>query len=472
MFTNDIVAGQLARLGRYLEERVVPYHPHYRRLFAKEPASFYRFRSPRDLARLPLTTKLELGAAPRDFVLQPDPSDIRRRLRWYETVEALVRPATVQARMRRRYRPSFVVATSGRTSTSTPVLFTSEDVERFKRVYAAGAQVQGMAADDVYVSLFPYAPHLAFWIVFFAAEALGLLGVNTGATLGTLRAIGLAREMKATWIAGTPTYVLHFLERARAEGCRLEHLRGVTTGGERLSPGLRARIEAAVDDLGGRGAGAVRDGYGVVESKMACMECTPHSGYHAPPDILLWECVDPKTGAHVEPEAGGDLAFTHLTGSGTVLLRYRPGDVSEGGVSVRPCPHCGRAWPRVLGPLGRSADYCQGLQVTKIKGTTVNLNGLVDLLAAQSAVREFRVRLRKNPPDDPYGLDVLRLEVALRDDTQPGAERRLGEEVKAATEITPELVVRPYDELAADLTQALKGTRCVDERGAPSGRPV
>ena len=66
------------------------------------------------------------------------------------------------------------------------------------------------------------------------------------------------------------------------------------------------------------------------------------------------EIVDPKTGEPVGEGQPGEIVFTPLDARGTVVLRYRTGDLIEGGLVYEPCPHCGRHLPRLVGRISRT----------------------------------------------------------------------------------------------------------------------
>ncbi len=56
----------------------------------------------------------------------------------------------------------------------------------------------------------------------------------------------------------------------------------------------------------------------------------------------------------VPSETPGELVFTPLDARGTVVLRYRTGDIIDGGLTYGPCPNCGRQLPRLVGNISRA----------------------------------------------------------------------------------------------------------------------
>ena len=96
---------------------------------------------------------------------------------------------------------------------------------------------------------------------------------------------------------------------------------------------------------------SVVEAYTVPECKQSMPGCPGGHGYHTYPDVHIWECVDPKTGEPVSPGDPGELVFTNIDGRGTTLLRYRTGDIAEGGIVYETCEMCGRTVPRLIGPI-------------------------------------------------------------------------------------------------------------------------
>jgi phenylacetate-coenzyme A ligase PaaK-like adenylate-forming protein len=90
--------------------------------------------------------------------------------------------------------------------------------------------------------------------------------------------------------------------------------------------------------------------YGMTEMGLGgAMACEAHDGYHPREADLLFEIVDPRTGAPLPDGEYGEIVFTTLTRTAMPLVRYRTGDMSR--FIPGPCP-CGS----VLKRLARVAD--------------------------------------------------------------------------------------------------------------------
>jgi phenylacetate-coenzyme A ligase PaaK-like adenylate-forming protein len=216
-------------------------------------------------------------------------------------------------------------------------------------------------------------------------------------------------------------------------------MKRLVLGGEKAAEGLRARLRELAAALGSPDVHVMAT-YGFTEAKMAFPECVGEShesfGYHLSPDLGLIELIDPKTGAIVPDGHPGEIVFTPLDSRGTVVLRYRTGDIAEGGLHWEKCPNCGRTCPRLVGPISRVSEVKE-LHMDKLKGTLVNFNVLEHLLDDQRGIAAWQLELRKRH-DDPLETDEVHLHLAAEpgiseSDLELAVTRRFHE----ATEITP-----------------------------------
>jgi phenylacetate-coenzyme A ligase PaaK-like adenylate-forming protein len=263
-----------------------------------------------------------------------------------------------------------------------------------------------------------------------------------GKVMGTDGSIKLAERIGATALVGTPGFLYHMLRQAGEEKRNLSRVKTIVLGAEKVPPGLKVKMREALQACGA-GEVTILGTYGFTESRMAFAECPTayevSSGYHVFPDLGVFEIVDPHSGAPVAEGQDGELVYTGLTGHGTCVLRYRTGDLCIGGVTSAPCPHCGRTIPRIASELRRSSEQ-HALNLTKIKGTLVDLSSMGTVLMQLRNVEEWQVVLsRKN--NDPLELDEL--EVLFSPRTGSDAQVTAGEIRKAildATEVAPNRV--------------------------------
>ena len=176
--------------------------------------------------------------------------------------------------------------------------------------------------------------------------------------------------------------------------------------------------------------------------------------------------VDPKTGIAVPEGEPGELVFTPLEARGSVVLRYRTGDIIEGGMVYSPCPHCGRILPRLVGKISRNSEI-KSMQLDKIKGTLVDFNQLEHVLDDVAMVAAWQLEIRKFK-DDPMELDELILHVNKADGIdEERLTRELNNRFLERTEIRPNRIAyHGMEELRRKLGVGtlLKEQKIVDNR--------
>jgi phenylacetate-coenzyme A ligase PaaK-like adenylate-forming protein len=231
--------------------------------------------------------------------------------------------------------------------------------------------------------------------------------------MGTEGNLNLLKKINPDVVLGMPTFLYHVFSEAGAAGVECPSLRLLMMGGEPAPPGIRRKLRGLVEQLGGTDV-QVLASYAFTEAKMAWAEC-PHppgtapGGYHTYPDLGLFEVIDTDSGEVRGEGEPGELVYTPLNSRGSVVLRYRTGDIIGGGLFYDPCPHCGRRLPRLVGDITRRVDTRE-LRLEKIKGTLVNFNELEYLLDDVDEIGTWQLELRKRE-DDPHELDELVLHV-------------------------------------------------------------
>lgn len=415
-------------LRRYVQEYVYPFSPFYRALFDRSGVRPEQIRTVDDLRRLPLSSKQDLLPSQgepqkfKQFILQPTPESIRGAWPLTKKLPLLLHkwlrgPSAVKQRVRDEFAPCFMTFTTGRSAEPVPFFYSPHDIQNLHETGTRLVDVMGLEREYRIANIFPYAPHLAFWQVFFAGQATGMMALSTGGgkvmgSSGDLRAI---TRLRADALIGVPGYVYHLLRRAVAERLDLSSIRCVVLGAERVPPGLKTKISGLLEQLGARDV-RVFGTYGFTEARMAFAECptrdNSYTGYHLYPDLAIFEVVDPKTGEVVPEGADGELVFTPLHARASTVFRYRTGDRVRGGLRWDPCPHCGRTVPRISSDLTRESSL-KDLQLLKVKGTLVNLEDCAVLLGSMPEVEEWQIELRKKD-DDPLEVDELTVHLALR----------------------------------------------------------
>jgi phenylacetate-coenzyme A ligase PaaK-like adenylate-forming protein len=267
-----------------------------------------------------------------------------------------------------------------------------------------------------------------------------------------------------------PTFLYHVMCAAVEDGIRCAKLSKIVLGGEKAPEGMRRRLRDLAAQLGAREVDILPT-YGFTEAKMAwaqcpCLEQAEMSGYHLNPDLGIVEVIDPTTGRQVPDGEPGEVVWTPLRARGSVVLRYRTGDLISGGIVYGKCPHCGRAMPRLMGEISRTSEIRE-MRLEKLKGTLVDFNRLEHILDDCAQVSTWQVEIRKTH-DDPLELDELILHVQKANGESDEAVRAiLDQRFVAETETHPNRIVL-HD--AEDLRRMqgvgalLKEQRVVDHR--------
>ena len=350
----------MAAQGRRLSELVTTIYRRntfYTRKFDDAGLSVERLQFPRDLERLPLTTKAELNA---DQAANPP---------WGT---ALTEP------LERYTRYCQTSSTTGRplrwidTNDSWQFL-----LDCWKAVYRAARVGSG---DRVFFP-FSFGPFLGFWAGFEAGTQMGLHCIPGGGMSSQIR-LALIESVGATVVCCTPTYALRLAEIAEHE----HPLRPLAESTVRLLivagepggsiPPTRERIERS---WGAR----VIDHHGLTEVGPVSFECWESPGYlHVNEGEFIAEVLDPGTGRAVPDGEHGELVVTNLGRTASPVIRYRTGDIVVR--RLTPCP-CGRTWARLEGGiLGRADD------MVNIKGVNVYPVGIETVVRRFAEVVEFR----------------------------------------------------------------------------------
>ncbi len=476
---------QADKLRRWLRDTVLPFSAHYRELFRRLGLTADGFRSLDDLRRLPFTSKADLLNTPdnpakvRDFLLVPDRNVLSRRPS--TILRALLHgKESVAAGFEAEFRPILLTSTTGRSADPVPFLYTNHDLANLQLAGERVFGVCGARREDKLLNMFPYAPHLAFWLTHYGSTSFGVFTASTGGgkVMGTEGQLRFLRKIRPDVLIGMPTFVYHVLHQAAEEGIRCENLRRVVLGGEKVPDGMRVKLRNLAIEIGAHELDVVTT-YGFTEAKMAWAECPvpvdePSSGYHLYPDLGLVEVVDPKTGEPVPNGQPGEIVFTPLDARGTVVPRYRTGDYIDGGLTYEACPHCGRQVPRLFGKISRSSAFKE-VHLDKIKGTLVDFNELEHVLDDTPHVGAWQVELRKRH-DDPLDVDELVLHVQKADAVSSEAlTHELHHRLAAHCEVHPNRVLFHSAEEMRGLQGVgveLKEQKLVDHRPKSNGTPA
>lgn len=312
---------------------------------------------PRDLTRLPLTTKAELAA---DQLANPP---------WGT---ALTEPVD------RYTRYSQTSSTTGR-----PLrwLDTNESWQWMLECWKAVYRAAHVDRNDRIFFPFSFGPFLAFWTAFEAGCQTGAHCVPGGGMSSQLR-LAMIETIGATVVCCTPTYALRLAEVAAQDGTTRplaeSSVRVLIVAGEPGGsiPATRERIEQSWN-------ARVIDHHGLTEVGPLSFECWEVPGFlHVNEGEYICEVIDPSTLEAVPDGQSGELVVTNLGRAASPVVRYRTGDIV---VRRSERCRCGRTWARFEGGILSRAD-----DMVNVRGVNVYPSAIESVVRRFAEVVEFR----------------------------------------------------------------------------------
>ena len=404
---EQIAARQAARL-RDLLDAVHGRNPFYTRKLTEAGIEVSQLALPRDLTRLPLTTKAELIA---DQEASPP---------WGTVLTEPVERYT-------RYNQ-----TSSTTGRPLRWLDTTESwqwmLECWKSVYRA-AHVD---ARDRIVFPFSFGPFLGFWTAFEAGTQIGAHCVPAGGMSSEAR-LALIDVVQPTVLCCTPTYALRLLEvarqRADARPLAESSVRVLIVAGE---PG--GSIPATREQIQQGWRARVIDHHGMTEVGPVSFECWENPGFvHVNECEFIGEVIDPDSGRPVPVGEQGELVITTLGRVASPLIRYRTGDLVV--ADDEPC-RCGRTLLRLDGGIRARID-----DMVCISGVNVYPAAIEAVLRAIDEVVEYRATIASDGALRALSLDV---ELSPAASDPEAACDRIGARLRQALGLTvPVTAVEP-----------------------------
>lgn len=466
---EEIKRRQSKLLQSLIRTRVAPFSKFYRELFRREGIDPASIRSTDDLVRIPFTSKKDLGET-RDFVVIPDEAVLKKQP---GTLLKLLRhgPRGVKSALQDELRPMFMTSTTGRSSAPVPFLYTKHDLAVLQESGRRLMEICRASPDFKTVNAFPFAPHLAFWQAHYASTGATVFMLSTGGgkVMGTSGNVKVIDKIQPDAVIAMPTFLYHLLQQATEDNLRWPKLKRLVLGGEKVPAGMRRKLRAYCAQLGAQKVDILST-YAFTEAKMAWAECPAAegqspAGFHLYSDLAFIEVVDPDTGERVPDGQPGEIVYTPLNSRGSVVLRYRTGDLVEGGIERGPCPLCGRTCPRIVGKISRVSDIHR-LNIGKLKGTLVDFNQLENLLDDTEGLGAWQLELRKHN-DDPLDLDEMVIHAVPLDCDAQTLDQNIRRKMKDSTELSPnEIVFHDWETIRRmqGVGEELKEKKVVDNR--------
>jgi phenylacetate-CoA ligase len=380
-----MLALQLERL-RWSLRHAYTNVPHYRRAFDAAGVGPDDCESLADIARFPLTSKLDLRDNYPFGMFAVPRSEVRR-----------------------------IHASSGTTGRPTVVGYTQDDLNTWADLMARSIRAAGGRPGDIVHVAYGYGLFTGGLGAHYGAERLGCTVVPVSGGM-TPRQVQLIRDFEPSIIMVTPSYMLALIDEFERQGVdpRTCSLRVGIFGAEPWTEAMRAEIEDRMD------MHAV-DIYGLSEvmGPGVSQECVEtKDGLHIWEDHFYPEVIDPITGAVLPDGEIGELVFTSLTKQAMPVVRYRTRDLT------RLLPGTARpAFRRMEKVTGRSDDMIilRGVNVfpTQLEELVVRTAGLsphfqlilgregrLDTLTVRVEARADCPRERRDPAAHGLARDV------------------------------------------------------------------
>ncbi len=288
--------------------------------------------------------------------------------------------------------------TSGTTGQPVYQADTWQDWEWWAECWATLLYAQGYRAHDRLFLPFGYNIFVAFWACHYAAEKMSI-EVVPGGVLDTEARLLKIRELQATALGATPTYVLGMAETAHKLG--IDPVKDLSVGRITCAGEPGASIPSTKKRMEEAWGAKVYDHCGATEIGAWGFECEDQpGGLHVNEAMFLAQVEDLETGALVEePGHRGRLVITALDRIGMPCVRFDSKDVVEW--SEEPCS-CGRTYRLFAGGVVGRAD-----DITKVKGVLLAPSAIEEVVRSFAELGdEYEVTVTKRGDLDEIALKV------------------------------------------------------------------
>ena len=295
---------------------------------------------------------------------------------------------------------------------------------------------------------FGYNVYVAFWEAHYAAEKLGC-EVIPGGALDTKGRVNKIIELKATAMAGTPTYTLNIAQEAMSMGIdpKTFGIERILGAGEPLPEATRKKIE---ETYGCK----MFDHIGSTETCGFAGMCEAQQGLHIIEPLFLVEFLDRETlSKEVAEGEQGVLVVTPLGRHSFPVIRFNTNDVAVKGPST--C-ECGRTSQKMMEIVGRVDD------ITKIRGVLFSPKTVEQLVRSEfPEIKEYELVVTREGIMDKI-LARIEVDPSLSSQEAEAVAKRLSERHKIKTNLSCTTKVEPAGSLPR---YELKAKRFKDMRG-------
>jgi phenylacetate-CoA ligase len=347
--------------------------------------------------------------------------------------------------------------TTGTTGRFMNEVLTQYEMHKAGSQYCYGLWDYGIRRTDSMFFCFDFGMWIGLWSFYWGARNLGLT-IISGGGLSARDRVRKIMELRPTIVCGTPTYLLHLAEAARADGIDIRGagVRMLAGGGEAgfAIPVTRQKLTDAW------GTDEIYDAYGIGEALFVAQSCREWAGgVHLIEDVCHAYAADPESGEPLtDPDAVGEnviTSYSHLT---QPFIKYRTHDLVR--MDRNPDHGCGWTWGHYRGSVLGRTDFMVTIRGVNIFPTAVE--NLVGEIPGLSNHYEIHISRRD-------GMDrlLVNVEAALADADQRFLSERLAAHLHARLGVRLETEVVTPGSLPR---YQLKSKRIFDNRD-PADRP-
>jgi phenylacetate-coenzyme A ligase PaaK-like adenylate-forming protein len=298
-----------------------------------------------DISKIPFTTPDMLARDPNGFLCVP-PHEVSRIV---------------------------TLPTSGTTGRPKRLFFTPEDIELTVDFFCHGMSALVRPGERIMIFMPGETPDSVGDVLKRGLARLGCEGLVYGAVSDYGDASGALKASRAACAVGLPAQMLALL---RSGG--QPELKSVLLSADYVPRAVIKALEEACNCKVFTHFGMTETCYG------GAVECAARAGAHMREADLLFEIVDPETGAKLPDGESGELVLTTLTRRAMPLIRYKTGDCAR--ILAEPCP-CGSGLKRI-----DRLTWRIGGGVT-LSGVTVTMPMLDEALFAVPGLRAFEAEV-------------------------------------------------------------------------------
>ena len=348
--------------------------------------------------------------------------------------------------------------TTGTTGTFLNEVFTQYEMHKGGSQYCYGLWDFGVRPGYSMYFCFDWGMWIGLWSFYWGARNLGLLVISGGGASGPDR-VRQILDRRPDIVVGTPTYLLHLAELARADGLDLRDagVRLLAGGGEAgfSIPVTRQKLAEAW------GTDLLYDAYGIGEALAIAQSCREWGGgVHVIEDAFHSYSVDPETGAPLsERGAVGENIVTSYVHFSQPFIKYRTHDLVRR--DDHPDHGCGWTWAHLPGVVLGRTDF-----MVTIRGVNVYPTAVENLLGeVRGLSNHYELHITRE-----NGMDrmLVKVEAAEPDAARPALATTLEEHLRTHLGVRLETdVVEP-----GDLPRYQLKTKRIFDRRSVEDRPT